>query len=123
MLINTDDRFLSLERIAGEGPGVVWQIQATVASEGCVVAIHDRVTVHTTNETPGRVADFTAHRTRRLELMLSKGGWLRLNRAPSGRTLIRYRFARVSAGASLEGEVRLEGESAEACCRELGGLL
>jgi len=123
MHINTNDRFLSLERVAGEGPDVVWQVQASVANKSCVVAVHDRVTVHTTDETPKRVANFTAHRAQRLELMLSKGGWLRLNRAPSGSTLIRYRFGRLSAGAALEGEVRLEGESAETCCRELGGLL
>ncbi|MDD1750245.1 MAG: hypothetical protein LUO89_10265 [Methanothrix sp.] len=123
MRINTDDRFLSLERVEPQGTGVVWQIQAAVASEGCIVAVHGRATVRTTEETPEQVADFTAHRAQRLDLMLSKGGWLRLKRAPGGRTLVRYRFGRLSAGASLEGELRLEGESAEACCRELGGLL
>ncbi len=123
MRISTDDRFLSLERVGTEQLDVIWRIQATVAGEGCVVAVHDRVKVHTTDETPGRVADFTARRAKRLELMLSKGGWLRLNRASDGCTLIRYRLGRLTAGTSLEGEVRLEGESAEACCRELGGLV
>ena len=123
MRINTDDRFLSLERVGPDGPRVVWQVQATVAGDGCVMAVHDRVKVHTTDETPERVADFAAHRAQRLELMLSKGGWLRVNRAPSGRTLLRYRFGQLSAGASLEGEVRLEGEPAEMCCRELAQLL
>jgi len=123
MRINTNDRFLSLERVASETPNVVWQVQASVASESCVVAVHDRVTVRTTDETSKRVANFAAHRAQRLEFMLSKGGWLRLNRAPSGRTLIRFRFGRLSAGAALEGEVRLDGELAETCCKELGGLL
>ena len=123
MRINTDDRFLSLERIATDSPSVVWQVQATVASESCVVAVHDRVTVQTTKETQDRLADLTTRRAGRLEVMLSKGGWLRLNRASDGGTLIRYRLGRLIAGTSLEGEVRLEGESAEACSRESGGLV
>ena len=123
MRIKTDESFLSLERVEPQGPNVVWRIRAAVASEGCIVAVHGRTKVRTTNETPERLADFAAHRAKRLDLALSKGGWLRLNRAPSGRTLVRYRFGRLIAGASLEGEVRLEGESAEACCREIGGLL
>lgn len=123
MRINTDDSFLSLERVEPEGPSVVWRVQAAVASEGCIVAVHGRTKVRTTDDTPERLADFTAHRAQRLDLVLSKGGWLRLKRAPSGRTLVRYRFGRLSAGASLEGEVRLDGKSAEACCQELGGLL
>ena len=123
MRINTDDRFLSLERVGSPGPNVVWQVQATLASEGCILAVHDRVKVRTDDETPARLADFAAHRAHRLELSLSKGGWLRLNRAPSGRTLLRYRLGKLTAGASLEGQVRLEGASAEACGRELASLL
>jgi hypothetical protein len=123
MRINAEDKFLSLERVGAGGPRVVWRVQAILASEGCIVAVHGKARVHTTDETQGEIADFKAHRAKRLELSLSKGGWLRLHRAPNGRTLVRYRFARLTAGTSVEGEVRLERESAEACCRELGGLL
>ncbi len=123
MRITTDDRFLSLERVGTEGAAVIWQIQAAVANQGCIVAVHGQTRVRTAQDTPERVANFAANREQRLELSLSKGGWLRLKRTPKGGTLVRYRFGQLPAGATLEGEVRLEGESAEACCRELGGLL
>ena len=87
------------------------------------MAVHGRTRVRTSDRTPDQVAKFVAHRAQRLELTLSDGGWLRLKRTLPGRTLIRYRFGPLLAGATLEGEVRLEGESAKACCRELQGLL
>jgi hypothetical protein len=123
MRIGTDDSFLSLERVEQVGPTVVWRIAAAVAGAGCFAAVHGRTKVHTTDDTLGRVANFTAHRVQKVELMLSRGGWLRIKRDPNGGTLVRYRLGQLTAGASLEGKVYLEGESAKAFCRELGGLL
>ena len=123
MRIGSDDSFLSLERVGQEGPTVVWRIAAAVTGVGCIVAVHGRAEVRTTDETPERVANFKANRVQQFELMLSQGGWLRIKRDRRGRTLVRYRLGQLSAGAALEGKVRLEGECAKAFCRDLGGLL
>jgi len=101
----------------------VWRIRAAAANQGCIVAVHGRTRVCTTDKTSEQVANFVANRAQRLDLALSKGGWLRLKRTRSGRTLIRYRFGPMLPGVALEGEIRLEGESAKASCRELSGLL
>jgi len=123
MHIKTDNSFLSLERVGTARLNPVWRIQAAFANQGCIVAVHGRTRVRTTDKTLEQVANFAASRTQRLELMLSKGGWLRLQRARNGRTLIRYRFGPVLSGVALEGEVRLEGEPAKSFCLELPRLL
>jgi hypothetical protein len=123
MRIGSDDSFLSLERVEQESKTVVWRVAAAVTSVGCIAAVQGRAKVHTTDETPERIARFKANQVRQFELMLSQGGWLRIKRDPKGRTLVRYRLGQLSAGAALEGKLRLEGESAKAFCRELRELL
>ena len=123
MRIGSDDSFLSLEKVEQIGATVTWRIAAAVAGVGCFAAVHGRTKVRTTEETLGQIANFKARRIQQFELMLSQGGWLRLGRDPKGRTLVRYRLGQLSAGAALEGKLRLEGESAKAFCRELRELL
>ena len=123
MRIGTDNSYLSLERVEHSGSGVVWQVVAAVAHDGCLAAVHGRPRVHTTNQTPAKIADFAARRAQRFELRFSQGGWLRVKRGSGGCTLVRYRLAQWGAGASLEGRVRLERGSTAAFCRELRGLL
>jgi hypothetical protein len=123
MYISTAESLLSLERVRSTRTGPVWRIRAAAANRGCLVAVHGRTTVRTTDKTSEQVANFVANQARRLHLTLSKGGWLRLNRIRGGGTLIRYRFGPLWPGVALEGEVRLEGESAKAWCRELSELL
>ncbi len=96
---------------------------AAIADTGCVAAFYGRMRVRASDEITRRIADFAARRLQRLELTLSEGGWLRLRRARGGHTLFRFRLGRTSIGAALEGRVCLEDKSAEACCRELAGLL
>ena len=123
MRIGSDDSFLSLERVEREGKTVVWRVAAAVTGVGCIAAVHGRAKVHTTDETPDRIANFKANRVQQFELMLSQGGWLRIRRDPKGRTLVRYRLGQLSAGAALEGRLHLDGKSAKAFCHELGELL
>jgi hypothetical protein len=123
MRIGSDDSFLSLEKVEQIGATVTWRIAAAIAGVGCFAAVHGRTKVRTTEETLGQIANFKARRIQQFELMLSQGGWLRLGRDPKGRTLVRYRVGQVRAGASLEGKVRLEDDSADVFCRELRGLL
>ncbi len=123
MRIGSDDSFLSVEKVEADGSTVIWRILASVAGPGCIAAVHSQARVETTDEIVRRAVDFAAHRLHRFDLTLSEGGWLRLKRVPSGRTLVRYRVGQVKAGAALEGELHLEGEPAEACSRELRELL
>ena len=123
MRIGSDDTFLSLERVGQDGPTVVWRFAAAVSRVGCVAAVCGRAQVQTTDETPGRIAEFNTNRVQRFELMLSQGGWLRIKRDRRGRTLVCYRLRQPRADAALEGKIRLEGEGAKAFCRDLGRLL
>ncbi len=123
MRIDSDNSYLSLEKVEQPGSALIWRVAAAVAHDGCLAAVHGRARVHRTDQTPVEIANFAARRAQRFELTLSRGGWLRVNRGPSGRTLVRYRLAQWGAGASLEGRVRLERGTTEAFCRELGGLL
>jgi hypothetical protein len=123
MYIGSDSNFLSLEKVQHEGPTLVWRFLAGVAGAGCIAAVHGEAEVITTDETPTQIADFRAHRAQKLGLVLSEGGWLRIRRVPSGRTLVRYRVCQLKASLVLEGDIRLEAEPAEAFCRELGELL
>jgi hypothetical protein len=123
MRIGSDDRFLSLERVQQEGKTIVWRVAAAITGVGCIAAVQGRARVQPTDEIPERMARFRTNRVQQFEVTLSQGGWLRLKRDPKGRTLVRYRLGQLSAGAALEGKLRLEGKTAKAFCRELGELL
>ena len=87
------------------------------------MAVHGRGRVRATAQTRAQVNAFAQGLCRRAELRLSNGGWLRLERTRSGYTLIRYRFGPLVGGITLEGELQLNGEPAEACYRELRRLV
>ncbi len=124
MRIGSDDSYLSVERVGQEGSKLLWRIEAAVAGGGWrFTAVHDLVRVDTTDETIGRIGAFTAHRIQQFEIILVEGVALRIKRDPSGRVLIRYRVGQVNASAALEGAVVLKGETANAFCRQLKGLL
>jgi len=124
MRVGSDHSYLSVERVGQEGPKLIWRIEAAVASGGWRFrAVHDRLQVDTTDETLRRIGDFTANRIQQFEMILAEGVGLRIKRDPSGRVLIRYRVGQVSPSAALEGAVVLKGETADAFCRQLEGLL
>jgi hypothetical protein len=124
MRIGSDDSYLSVERVGQEGSNVFWRIEAAVAGGGWrFTAIHDRVQVDTTGETFGRIRDFTSHRIQQFEMILAQGVGLHAKRDLSGRVLIRYRVGQVSPCAALEGAAVLKGETVDAFCRQLEGLL
>ena len=124
MRIGSDDSCLSVERVGQEGSRVLWRIKAAVAGGGWrFTAVHDRVRVDTTDETFGRIGDFTAHRVQQFEIIVADGFGLRVKRDPSGRILIRYRVGQVSPCSALAGAIVLKGEHADAFCRQLESLL
>jgi hypothetical protein len=124
MRIGSDDTFLRVEKIGQQGPTVTWRVAAAVSSPGCwFAAMHHSVEVADTCETARRIADFMARNVHRIEILLLQGGWFRVKRHPSGSLLVRYRVGQANSGTALEGEVSLNGEAADAFCRQLGGLV
>ena len=124
MRIGSDDSFLYVEKVGQEGPTITWRVAGAVGGPGWrFTATHDRVQVDNIDEAVSRVADFTARKVQRIDLVLREGGWLRIKRKPTGCILVRYRVGQVASGAALEGEIGLRGESAEAFCQQIGGLL
>jgi hypothetical protein len=123
MRIGSDGSFLYLEKVGQEGSTITWRVAAAVGGPGWrFTATHNHVQVDNT-ETGSWTADFTARKVQRIDVNLREGGWLRIKRTPSGCILVRYRVGQMNTGAALEGEVSLQGESAEAFCQEFGGLL
>ncbi len=123
MQIGSDESFLLVERVGQQGPTVVWRIQAGVAGVGCLAAMYRRASFPQGDDTLRRVAEFVAYRVQRFKLNLSRGDWLRIGRSRGGSTLVSYRLGHLSAGATLEGRIRLNSKSAAAFCRQLGELL
>ena len=124
MRIGSDDSYLCVERVGQEGPKVVWQIEAAIRGFGWkFAAVHDQVRADAGDDTARQLADFTAHRVQRFEMLLLQDGWLRVKRDPEGCILVRYRVGQASTGAALEGEVFLKRKPANVFCEELSGLL
>jgi len=123
MRIGHNNNSLTVEKI-GKDLGPLWRVEAMVIGAGWMfAAMHDRLLVNTTAQSAEEIAGFVGLRTRHFELELAEGGWLRLKRDPRGHILIRYRICRLEAGAALEGEVVLEGDSADSFCSQLSALL
>ena len=119
-----DYSFLAVRRVGQRGAGLAWRVEAAILGpRGRFTVDQEQVSLDTTKRTLKQIAAFAACKTRRLEVALSGGGWLRVRRHRSGRILVRYRVCHWSAGAALEGKVGLAGESAEQFCQQLGGPL
>jgi hypothetical protein len=123
MRIGTDNSFLSIESVGWDG-SAVWRVEAAVGgADWNFAVIHEQVKAAVTDGALSQMDDFTAHRIRQFDIALLDGGWLRLKQGGSGCVLVRYRVGQVSAGAALEGEIVLKGQSAKEFCRKFRGLL
>jgi len=124
MRIGRDDNFLSIEKPGPADPYSPWRIEAVATGPGQrFSAVHDWVMLDTSAPAVQRFADFEALRTRRVEIPLTEGGWLRLERDARGYVTVHYRVGGSKARAALKGEVTVEGEFAGSFCREFGALL
>jgi hypothetical protein len=124
MRIGRDDNFLSLERVEPDDPHSPWRVEAVATAKGQrFSAAHDRVMLDTSEETIQKFAEFESLATQRVEVRLTEGGWVRLERDAHGAITVSYRLASWKGHAVLKGEVVVEGEFAGACCRELAALL
>jgi len=124
MRIGRDDNFFSIEKLDPDDPYSPWRVEAVATGAGQRFStVHDRVILHTSEQAVQQFADFEALRTQRVEVALTEGGWLRLERDARGYITGHYRVAGSRARAVLEGEVTVEGEFAGSFCRQFGALL
>jgi hypothetical protein len=124
MRIGRDDNFLSLERVEPNDPHSTWRVEAVATAKGQrFTAVHDRVMLDTSEETIQQFAEFESLATQRVEVRLTEGGWVRLERDTRGAVTVSYRLASWKGHAVLKGEAIVDGEFAGACCRELAALL
>jgi hypothetical protein len=120
MTIGADYSFFSIEKVRQRGPGMVLRVKAAILGpKWQFTAALERARVDTGVDKLRQVSDFVACKSRRLEVPLVRGGWLRIKRKCGGRLVVRYRMCQAGVGAALEGEVGFAGESAERFCREL----
>jgi hypothetical protein len=75
------------------------------------------------DDTLKRFADFESLNGEQVEIPLTEGSWLRLQRDSKGYITLSYRISGWKASAAMEGEIVVEGEFAGKCCREIGALL
>jgi len=124
MRIGLENNFFSITKIDPQGPDSAYLVEAAAAGEGFQVrGVHETVTLPISPSVLAEFADFESLKNSLLELRLSEGGWLRLNRNIRGTIVCHYRLCRWQLGAAFEGEIIVDGEFATALCRELKSLL
>ena len=124
MQIGTDDNFLCIESSPLEGGYPAFRIEAVAtASGGRFTASHDELIMNTDEGTLRRFADFESLKSEQIEIPITEGGWLRLQRDSPGYIKVRYRIGGWKASAAMEGEVVIDGEYASRFCREFGAFL
>jgi hypothetical protein len=124
MRIGTDNNFLSLERVEPDDPHSPWRVEAVASASGQrFTAAHDRVMLDASEKTIQQLAEFESLQAQGVEVVLTEGGWVRLERDAHGAVSVSYRLASWKGHAVLKGELIVDGEFAGACCRELAALL
>jgi hypothetical protein len=124
MRVGRDDNFLSIERIQPGDPHSPWRIEAVATSKAQrFSAVHERVILENSLTTAQQFAVFEALKTQKVEIPLTEGGWLRLERDARGYITVCYRISCWNLGAVLKGKVTVEGEFAGSFCREFAVLL
>ncbi len=125
MRIGDDDNFLSIDSdpMLGGYTTCRFQAAATASSGRRFTASHDCVMMDASEPVRKRFAEFADLRTTRIEIPLTEGGWIRLERDNRGYITVRYRIGGWKASAAMEGEVLIEGEFANSFYREFGALI
>lgn len=124
MRIGQDDNFLSIEWTPLEGGYAALKAEAVATASGRMfTAAHDSLMFESSDDTLRQLADFESLKSGQLDIPLTEGSWLRLQRDARGYITVRYRIGAWKASAAMEAEVVVEGEFSGACCREIGALL
>src|SRR6266851_5162079 len=92
MRIGRDDNFLFLEKCDPHDVHSPWRVEAVATASGqrCS-AVHDRVMLDVSQKTMQQFAKFEALQTQSVEISLTEGGWLRLERDAKGYITVHYR--------------------------------
>ncbi len=124
MRIGADDNFLSIESNPLAGGYAACHVEALATGSGRrFFASHDRLMLDSSVQVLQRFADFEALKSPRVEIPLTEGGWLRLERDARGLITVRYRIGGWKPSAAMEGEISVEGEFAGSFCQDFGALL
>jgi hypothetical protein len=124
MRIGRDENYLLMESSPVEGGYAVCRVEAVATASGQkFTASQDGLMIDSSDEILKRLADFESLKNERIELQLTGGGWLRLQRDARGYITVRYRISGWKTSAAMEGEILVEGEFAGSFCREFGALL
>jgi hypothetical protein len=124
MRIGQDDNYLLIECSSPLGGYSTCRLEAVAAAGGGrFTAVHDRLMMDASGQTGQQFSEFADLKTAAIEIRLTEGGWLRLERDHRGYITVRYRIAGWRAAAAMEGEALIEGEYAGSFCREFGAFL
>jgi hypothetical protein len=119
MRIGQEHNFLSIEEVPLDGGYSTFHFEAVASAPARkFAATHDRAMMDTSAETAGRFADFASFKSDKVEIPLTEGGWLRLERNARGYITLCYRIGSSNTFTALEGTVIVEGEYAGSFCRE-----
>ena len=106
MRIGQDDNFLSIDPDPILGGCTTCRIHAVAsASSRRFTASHDCVMMDASDPVRERFAEFADLKTTRIEIPLSEGGWIRLERDNRGYITVLYRIGGWKASAAMEGQV------------------
>jgi hypothetical protein len=124
MGVGRDDSFLLIEKLRPDDPYSPWRLEVLAPGAGQrFSAVHDRVVLDTSENARQQFAAFDAVVTQRLEIPLTEGGVLPLERDSRGYITVHCRLGGWKAHAALEGVTVVEGEFTGGFCREFGALL
>jgi len=115
--IGDDEKYLWIEP-ADLGGGVsAWRMQAyEKCSHGEIFARNDAVVSNSSDDLRREFTEFESLRRQAFEMLLSAGGWLRLERMSRGNIQVRYRIASWRGDAAVEGKLTVEGEYGNDFC-------
>jgi hypothetical protein len=124
MRIGNEENSLNVRKRDPADPYSYWIFEAVSSYKGRIfTALHEAVMVDTSKDVFNRLNDFSDLRQSQIKITLSEGGWLHLERDHRGYITLSYRLADSRSPAAMEGAVLIEGEYANAFCRELWALL
>jgi len=124
MRIGHDEIFLLIESEPLDGGYAAMRVEAVASASGRkFTASHDRLMMVTDDSTVQNFSDFASLKSGQFETTLTENGWLRFKRNSHGAITVRYRIGSWKVSAAMEGEVVVEGEFANAFCREFSILL
>ncbi len=123
MRIGTPPNFLSVDLVMDDGVSFFRVEAVVITNDRQFTACHERVVMGAGGDTLRRYEDFSDFKCEDVDITLSEGGHIRLQRDWRGQMMVKYRLAAYSTKTAMEGEVLVEGDFAGEFIREFGALL